>query len=93
MNWIRSFSVGTLLIFAVGVLAQQTSTTPGPSSAVEEPLKVIAETVDLTASQRAKVRPQREQADKKMRALLSDDQKKKLDQYLAGPHGEMHELR
>jgi hypothetical protein len=38
----------------------------------------------------AKVRPQRMQADKKIRASLNDDQQKKLDQYLAGPHGEMH---
>ena len=37
-----------------------------------------------------KVRPHRYQADKKIRSLLSDEQKKKLDQYLQGPHGEMH---
>jgi Spy/CpxP family protein refolding chaperone len=130
MNWIRSLAVGTLLIFALAVLAQQTATKPSTSSkggaenagampTVEEQLKVLAEKVDLTASQRAKVRPilqklhdateklmqderlsreerlakvrlQRKQADKKIRALLNDDQKKKLDQYLAGPHGEMH---
>jgi hypothetical protein len=29
-------------------------------------------------------------ADKKIREILSDDQKKKLDQYLQGPHSEMH---
>jgi Spy/CpxP family protein refolding chaperone len=130
MNWIRSLAVGTLLIFALAVLAQQTATKPSTSSkggaenagampTVEEQLKVLAEKVDLTASQRAKVRPilqklhdateklmqderlpreerlakvrpQRKQADKKIRALLNDDQKKKLDQYLAGPHPEMH---
>ena len=130
MNWIRSLAVGTLLIFALAVLAQQTATKPSTSSkggaenagampTVEEQLKVLAEKVDLTASQRAKVRPilqklhdateklmqderlsreerlakvrlQRKQADKKIRALLNDDQKKKLDQYLAGPHAEMH---
>jgi Spy/CpxP family protein refolding chaperone len=38
----------------------------------------------------AKVRPQRLMADKKMREILSDEQKKKLDQYLKGPHPEMH---
>jgi hypothetical protein len=38
----------------------------------------------------SKVRPQRYKADKKIREILSDDQKKKLDQYLRGPHGEMH---
>jgi len=131
MNWIRSLAVATLLIFALAVLAQQTATKPSTSSeggaenagampTVEEQLQVFAEKVDLTASQRAKVRPilqklhdatkklmqderlsreerlakvrpQRKQADKKIRALLNDDQKKKLDQYLAGPHGEMHD--
>jgi Spy/CpxP family protein refolding chaperone len=38
----------------------------------------------------AKVRPQRLMADKKMREILSDEQKKKLDQYEKGPHREMH---
>jgi len=38
----------------------------------------------------AKVRPQRYKADKQIREFLSDDQKKKLDQYLQGPHPEMH---
>jgi Spy/CpxP family protein refolding chaperone len=38
----------------------------------------------------SKVRPQRYKADKKIREILSDDQTKKLDQYLRGPHGEMH---
>ena len=38
----------------------------------------------------SKVRPQRYKADKKIREILSDDQKEKLDQYLRGPHGEMH---
>ncbi len=38
----------------------------------------------------AKVRPQRQLADKKMREILSDVQKKKLDQYEKGPHQEMH---
>ena len=38
----------------------------------------------------SKVKPLRMNADKKIREILSDDQKKKLDQYLQGPHGEMH---
>jgi hypothetical protein len=38
----------------------------------------------------SKVRPQRYKADQKIREILSEDQKKKLDQYLRGPHGEMH---
>jgi hypothetical protein len=38
----------------------------------------------------SKVRPLRMDADKKIREILSDEQKKKLDQYLQGPHAEMH---
>ena len=38
----------------------------------------------------AKVRPRRYKADKQIREFLSDDQKKKLDQYLQEPHPEMH---
>jgi hypothetical protein len=48
---------------------------------------------DHTLSQEerlAKVRPQRLIADKKMLEILSDEQKKKLDQYEKGPHQETH---
>jgi Spy/CpxP family protein refolding chaperone len=38
----------------------------------------------------ARVRPQRYKANEQIREFLSDDQKKKLDQYLQGPHSEMH---
>jgi Spy/CpxP family protein refolding chaperone len=38
----------------------------------------------------AKVRPQRHKADKLIREIVSDRQKNKLDQYLQGPHPEMH---
>jgi hypothetical protein len=38
----------------------------------------------------ANVRPQRQMADKKMRAILNDEQRKKLDQYEQGPHHEVH---
>src|SRR5277367_454499 len=37
-----------------------------------------------------KIRPLRMNADKKLREILSDDQKKKLDQYMQGAHAEMH---
>ena len=37
-----------------------------------------------------KARPHFYQADKQMREILSDDQKKKLDQYEQEPHPEMH---
>ncbi len=38
----------------------------------------------------SKVRPLRMNADKKLREILSEGQKKKLDQYLQGSHSEMH---
>jgi hypothetical protein len=38
----------------------------------------------------AKVRPERYKADKQIREILTDGQKRKLDQYLQGPHPEMH---
>jgi hypothetical protein len=38
----------------------------------------------------SKVRPLRVNAEKKIREILNDDQKKKLDQYLQDPHAEMH---
>ena len=37
-----------------------------------------------------KVRPLRMKANEQLREILSDDQKKKLDLYLQGPHSEMH---
>jgi hypothetical protein len=126
MNRLRSNVIGTLLIFALAVLSQQSVANPatvraddGGIPTVEEQLRVLTETLDLTAAQRskvglvlqrlhdaterliqdehlsreqrlAKVRPERQQADRNIRALLTGDQKKKLDQYLSGPHGEMH---
>jgi hypothetical protein len=51
----------------------------------------IARDKTLSQQQRlAKVRPERYRADQEMREVLNEDQKKKLDQYEAGPHGEMH---
>lgn len=38
----------------------------------------------------AKVRPWRYEADKKIRAILNEDQKRKLDEYEHGPHPEVH---
>jgi hypothetical protein len=38
----------------------------------------------------AKIRPQRQMADKKLRRFLNDEQRKKLDQYEQGPHREVH---
>ena len=51
----------------------------------------LIEDQELSREERlAKVRPERLMADKKMREILSDEQKKKLDQYEQGPHPEMH---
>jgi Spy/CpxP family protein refolding chaperone len=51
----------------------------------------IVEDKSLSREERlAKVRPHRYKADKQIREILSDDQKKKLDQYEQGPHPEMH---
>lgn len=38
----------------------------------------------------AKVRPERYKSDGRIRALLNEDQRNKLDQYEQGPHPEMH---
>lgn len=38
----------------------------------------------------ARVRPQRQIADRKMRTILNDEQRKKLDQYEQEPHPEVH---
>ena len=38
----------------------------------------------------AKLRPHRYKADEEIREILTDSQKGKLDQYLQGPHPEMH---
>ncbi|HEY2546306.1 MAG TPA: hypothetical protein VGI46_09590 [Candidatus Acidoferrum sp.] len=120
MNRIRSFAIGTILMFAPSMLAQQTSSnSSGGLPTVEEQLKVLTGKLDLTGDQQtkikpilqdlhdatqklmedkslsneerlAKVRPQRMNADSRIRSILNDDQKKKLDQYEQGPHGEMH---
>jgi Spy/CpxP family protein refolding chaperone len=37
-----------------------------------------------------KVRPERYKADERIRAALTEEQKKKLDEYEQGPHSEMH---
>lgn len=51
----------------------------------------LAQDKNLSRDQRlARVRPQRSKADERIRAVLSDDQKKKLDEYEQGPHSEMH---
>jgi len=123
MNRIRLLAVGTVLMFAMSTVAQQTTTTPDVHAAavapVEEHLKVLSEKLALTADQQDKARPilqemhdcsqklqddqsltpdQRQagmhpvfmKADKALREILTDDQKKKLDDLEAQMHGEQH---
>ena len=128
MNRIRLLAIGSMLLIAPAMLAQQTAPTGGPAKGaaqgvvlpdVGDQLKVLTQKLDLSVDQQpkvktilqelhdaslklmqdenashqellSKVRPLRMNADKKIREILSDDQKKKLDLYLQGPHSEMH---
>jgi len=128
MNRIRLIAIGSMLLIAPAMLAQQSTQTSGPAKGaaqgvglpdVGDQLKVLTQKLDLSVDQQpkvktilqelhdaslrlmqdesmsqdellSKVRPLRMNADKKIREILSDDQKKKLDQYLQGPHAEMH---
>jgi len=128
MNRIRLLAIGSMLLIAPGMLAQQTTPTGEPAKGaaqgvvlpdVGDQLKVLTQKLDLSVDQQpkvktilqelhdaslklmqgentsheellSKVRPLRMNADKKIREILSDDQKKKLDQYLQGPHSEVH---
>jgi Spy/CpxP family protein refolding chaperone len=56
----------------------------------EATLKLVRDKSLSQEERLAKVRPQRYKADKQIREFLNDEQKKKLDQYLQGPHSEMH---
>jgi len=126
MNRTRLLAIGTMLMFALTTLAQQTTTnidahggSGGGVPTVQGQLKVLTEKLDLTGDQQAKikpilqelhdatqklmqdeslsreerldkVRPQRYKADKQIREILNDDQKKKLDQLEQEPHPELH---
>jgi Spy/CpxP family protein refolding chaperone len=115
-----------MLMFALTTVAQQTTTSSDAHGGrgvgvptVEKHLKVLAEKLDLTVDQQAKIKPIlrelhdatqklmrdesisreermgnvrvcREKADKKIREILNDDQKKKLDQLEQEPHPELH---
>ena len=133
MNRFHSLMFGTILIFALYVPAQQTSTAAGSSYKREqgqpgtqedvrtagEQLKVLTNKLNLTEDQQAKikpiledlhdatvkisqeknlsreerlakVRPMRYKAHDQIRAILNDEQKKKFEEYMQGPHPEMH---
>jgi Spy/CpxP family protein refolding chaperone len=124
MNRIRLVAIGTMLMFALSALGQQTTTTPGGLAkgsvpAVEEQLKVLTDKLDLTGDQQPKIKgilealrddtqrlvgnesmprderlqrvqARRQEADKKIRAILTKEQNLKLDQIERGPHPELH---
>lgn len=128
MNRIRLLAIGSMLLIAPAMRAQQTAQTGEPAKGtpqgvvlpdVGDQLKVLTQKLDLSVDQQpkvkailqelhdaslkltqderasneellSKVRPLRMNADKEIREILSDDQKKKLDQYLQGPHSDMH---
>ena len=80
------------------VLTEKLSLTSGQQSKIKPILRELHDTTEkliqdknLSHEERlAKVRPRRYKADEGIRAILNDDQKKKLDQYEHGPHPEMH---
>ena len=128
MNRFRLLAIGSMLLIAPGVLAQQTAPTGEPAKGaaqgvvlpdVGDQLKVLTQKLDLSVDQQpkvktilqelhdaslklmqgestsheellSKVRPLRMNADKKIREILTNDQTKKLDLYLQGPHSEVH---
>ena len=133
MNRFQSVALGTILIFALNVSAQQTTTVPGSANkgrqgqlstqddlpSADDQLKILTIKLDLTDDQQAKikpilkdlhdatvkisqdqslsredrlarVRPLRYKAHDQIRAVLNDEQKKKLEQYMQGPHADMH---
>lgn len=82
----------------LGVLNEKLDLTAGQQAKIKPILQHLHDITEnlmqddtLSHQERlAKVRPQRQVADKKVREILSDEQKKKLDQYENGPHPEMH---
>ena len=69
---------------------QQTKLKPILQELHDATLKIVRNKSLSHDERLAKVRPWRYAAAKKMREILNDDQKKKLEQYLAGPHPEVH---
>jgi hypothetical protein len=125
MNRFRLLAIGTIFMFALTTVAQQTATKN--ASGGEHPtvptatgqLTFLTSKLDLSSDQQEKIKPilqelhdttiklvhdeniSREErlskvrdsrlaADKKIRTILNDDQKKKLDQVEQEPHPELH---
>ena len=62
MNRVRLLVIGTMLMAALTMLAQQASTKPASKAAdnfpsVDTQMKVLIEKLDLTAEQQSKIRP------------------------------------
>jgi len=75
----------------LGLTAKQQATVKPILQHLHDVTEKIMQDQALSREQRlAKVRPQRQMADAKMRAILSAQQRKQLDQYEQGPHAEMH---
>jgi Spy/CpxP family protein refolding chaperone len=82
----------------LNVLNQRLNLTEDQQNKIRPILKQLHETTEKLARDKnlsheerlARVRPERYKADKQIREILSDDQKKKLDAYEQGPHPEMH---
>ena len=70
--------------------AQQAKITP-ILQRLRDTQRALVQDKSLSREQRlAKLRPHRYQANEDIREILTDTQKGKLDQYLQGPHPEMH---
>jgi Spy/CpxP family protein refolding chaperone len=69
---------------------QQTKVKPVLQELHDATLKLMHDEKLSQEERLDRVRPLRLSADKKIRKVLNDDQKNKLDQYEHGPHSEMH---
>jgi Spy/CpxP family protein refolding chaperone len=69
---------------------QQASIKPILQQLHDDTSKVLMDKSLSREERMAKARPSFYEADRKIRALLDEDQKKKLDRYEQGPHPEMH---
>jgi len=69
---------------------QQTKIKPVLQELHDATLKVVQDESMSQEERMGKVRASREKADKKIREILNDDQKKKLDQLEHEPHPELH---
>lgn len=75
----------------LGLTAKQQATVKPILQHLHDARENVMQDRTLPREQRlAKLRPQRQIADEKMRAILIDQQRKMLDQYEQGPHAEVH---